>query len=498
MGKSELKLSSIEKFIAVIIGALLTGFMWHVRGQHGFGAKWGMFSVAFALMLLIYSFYGKRQKMNYEMIPLAAAFAAITAGGWGTLNSQIGGVLSSNAFFPGEEVYRYTEISSASGWAIMVLLGFGWLPLFSIVLGTLFSKKKYEFKDYVIFVGVYYITMLLCNLTISHMILDFINPQAVEACAEGLKAMGEDISPMKAFIVNFGSAAWAKPIPYCRNYFQSIKVISSAIGALTSSVAVGVVLKDRFNAVFSTLVNLACGIGISVPSLLLAISNEERTAFINVELPQFISYNAWELWEYFTGFIFGLLVMIVIVCLPRKYTDCEEYFEYKSLIKNEKFRVFYNEIFTLLFSFGVILSRAIGFRLPRAFIENDTIEIIITVVLSVVVYFAFVRKVIRKNMKEKKLPAPFELSAQEFSVKALPVFVGVCAVTYFLMGGQCTQNILAVDYDTLFSQGGLYELWNAGYLTDIALMLPTFVALMALFRVRPVGHGYQPCRKVSH
>ena len=347
---------------------------------------------------------------------------------------------------------------------------------------TMIIKKKYEFKDYVIFVGVYYITMLLCNLTISHLILDFINPQAVESCAEGIKAMGHDMSPMKAFIVNFGSAAWAKPIPFCRNYFQSIKVISSAIGALVSSVVVGVVLKDKFNAIFSTLSNLACGIGISVSSLTLAISKEERTVFTDIELPQFISYNAWELWEYFTGFVFGLFLMIVIVCLPKRYTDFEEKFEYKSSIKNEKFRIFYHEIFTLLFSFGVILSRAIGFRLPRAFLENDTVEIIITILLSVIVYFAFVKKVIKENMREKKLPAPFELSAQEFSIKALPIFVGVCAVSYFFMGGECSQNILAVDYSTLFSQGGLYELWSAGYLTDIALMLPTLILIMVLFK----------------
>ncbi len=481
MEKNKLNLSVIEKVVAVIGGALLTGFMWHVRGQHGFGAKWGMFAVGFALMLFIYALYGKRQKMNFEMLPLAAAFAAVTAGGWGTLNSQIGGVLSSSAFFPGEEVFRSVPISSASGWAIMVLLGFGWLPLFSIVLGSLFSKKRYEFKDYVVFIGVYYITMLLCNLTVSHFALDLINPQAVESCAEGIEAMGHNMSPMKAFIINFGSAGWAKPIPYCRNYFQSIKVISSAIGALVSSVVVGVVLKDKFNAVFSTLSNLACGIGISVPSLLLAISNEERTAFKNIDLPQFISFNAWELWEYFTGFIFGLLLMVIIVCLPRKYTDSEKNFQYKSLISNEKFRVFYNEVFTMLFSFGVVLARGIGFRAPRAFFENDAVEIIVTVVLSVMAYFLFIRKIIKANMVKKRLPTPVDMTARAFATKSLPVFVGVCSIAYFLMGGKCTQNILAIDFGTLFSQGGFMELWNAGYLTDITLMLSTLIVMGLLF-----------------
>mgnify|MGYP003300128925 CR=1 FL=1 len=250
---------------------------------------------------------------------------------------------------------------------------------------------------------------------------------------------------------------------------------------MVSSVVVGVVLKDKFNAVFSTLSNLACGIGISVPSLILAISNEERTVFKNITLPEFVSFNAWELWEYFTGFIFGLLLMVVIVCLPRKYTDNEVEFEYESLINNEKFRAFYNEIFTILFSFGVVLARAIGFRAPRAFFENDAVEIIVTVVLSALAYFLFVRKTVKTNMVNKGLPTPMNMSAQTFSVKSLPVFVGVCSVAYFFMGGKCTQNILAIDFSVLFSQGGFMELWNAGYLTDIALMLSTLFIMGLLF-----------------
>ncbi len=474
-------LSVFKKILVILTGALLVGFMWHVRGQHGFGAKWGMFAVGFAIVLFVYAIYGKKQKMNYETAPMIAAFAAITAGGWGTLNSQIGGVLSSSATFQGEEVFRYTQISTYSGWAIMFLLGFGWLPLFSILIGSLFSKKKYEFKDFVIFVGVYTVTTVICNFTLSHYILEVINPQAVSCCAEGLTDAGVSMSPMKAFNINFGSAAWAKKIPYCRNYFQSIKVISSALGAIVSSVAVGVVLKDKFNAIFSTLSNIFCGVGISVASLFLAMSTEERTVFKDVNLPQFISYNAWELWEYFTGFIYGILLFTAIVLLPKKYVEQEKY-EYKPMFNNKKFTIFYNEVFTLLFSFGVILSRAIGFRAPRAFIEDDVVETIVTIVLSVAAYFLFIRKIISKNMRENNFSTPLDLTPQDFAKKSLPVFISVCAIAYFLMGGECTQNILAVDYGTLFSKGGLMELWSAGLLTDIALMLPTFVLMMIFFR----------------
>ena len=61
-----------------------------------------------------------------------------------------------------------------------------------------------------IYVGVYYITVIISNFTVSHLILDVINPEAVEACAEGLRDAGHNISPMKAFITELGSAAWAK------------------------------------------------------------------------------------------------------------------------------------------------------------------------------------------------------------------------------------------------------------------------------------------------
>ena len=84
-----------QQLFAIIASACLMGFMWRARGSHGFGAKWGMFAVAFVFVLFIYALYGKRQKMNFEMMPLCAIFAALTAGGWGTLNSQMNGYLSS-------------------------------------------------------------------------------------------------------------------------------------------------------------------------------------------------------------------------------------------------------------------------------------------------------------------------------------------------------------------------------------------------------------------
>lgn len=475
-------LSFGERIIAVIVGALLIGFIWHVRGQHGYGAKWGMYCVGATIVMFIYALYARRRSMNYEMVPLAAAFAAVTAGGWGTLNSQIGGVLSSSAPFQGEEVFRYTEISPVSGVVIMLLLGFGWMPLFSIVLGSLFSNRKYEFKDYVIFVGAYYLTVLICNLTISHMALELINPQAVECCAEGLKDAGNDYSPMEAYIVKLGNAAWAKKIPYCRNYFTSINVISSVIGALVSSVVVSAVLKDKFNALFSTASNLFCGIGICAASIVLGASAEERTVFLDIDVPYFISYDAWEIWEYFTGFIYGLLLMIFIVSLPGKYTDDEENYKYEPKFTNKKFSVFYNKIFTFLFMFGVILSRAVGSRILGRVTDEEAIEIVIIVILSVICFFV-IKKIVDENMIRKNLDTPQNMNVKEFYTKALAIYIGIISVTYFFMGERSTKNVLCIDYGTLFSEGGFSKLWFEGALTDTAMMLTTLVIMSILYYI---------------
>lgn len=469
-------LSAFRKVIAVIAGALLTGFMWHVRGQHGFGSKWGIFSVALTLMLFIFSLYGKRRKMSYEMIPLCAAFMCITAGGWGTLNSQMSGYLGANACFTGEEVYRYVEISPYSGLVIMLLLGFSWMPLFAVVFGSLFSEKQYKIKDYIVFIAVYYGVMLLCNLTVSHPLLALINPQAVENCALGIADAGHDLTPWMAFIKNFGFAAWAKPIPFCRNYFTSIKVISAAIGALASTVSVRFILKDKVTAVISLLVNTVSAIAITAADLVM-ITDSDRGFLANVYAPKFISENAWELWEYFTGFILGLGIMLIVVCMPKKMTATEPDYEYTPLITNRKFSMFYHTIFTLLFSFGVTLSRAFSLRGVEMFIDSDTLEIVATVVLSVIAFIPCFL-IAKKNILDGNLLTPVDKPVWEFSRTALYIYVAIASVTYFILGESSRMSLLNIDYSLGFS-----TLWETGKLTDSAVMIPTLVIFLILFTV---------------
>jgi len=469
-----------QQIFAIIAGACLLGFMWRVRGNHGFGAKWGMFAVAFAFVMFIYALYGRRKKMNYEMMPLCAVFAALTAGGWGTLNSQMSGYLSSSANFVGEDAYRYIEISEYSGLIIMFLLGFGWLPLFAISFSSLFSKKRFEFKDFLIFVSVYYVTMIIANLTISHYIFQVVNPEAVEACAEGIKDAGYDFSPMKAFIVKLGSAPWAKKIPFCRNYFTSIKVISSAIGALTSLLTVGIVIKDRVTMCLAFLINTACGIAITLADCSL-ILDSDRGFFAGIKTPGFLSQSAWSTWEFFTGFILGLLIMLIIVLFPKQFTDAEELFNYTPLIKNKRFSLIYNGILTLFFSFVVILARAFSFRLNEIILDNEIFEMVLTIILSAALFYP-IFKFAKKNIMEKGLDKPVDMTPQEFSIKQLPNYLLIICLVYFLLG-KPEETLFSMNLLEIISVEGFLEKWNAGVLWEPVFMFVSFILFNISFKI---------------
>lgn len=462
------------------MGALLIGFAWRLRGSHGYGAKWGMFFVAAVLVMLVYALYGNRKKMSYEMLPLCAVFAALTTGGWGTLNSQMSGYLQSTAEFTGEEAVRVVEISNFSGVAIMLLLGFGWLPLFAVAFASIFSEKRYGVKDYVTFVAAYYITVLIANLTVSHLLLYLINPEAVSGALAGLQDRGHDLTPMMAYITKLGNAAWAKKIPFCRNYFTSINVISSAIGAFVTSVVVGLKLKDRFTAVVSFLINLACAVAITVSDLLM-VFDSDRGILAGIKGVSYINNCSWPLWEYFTGFLFGLGIMLILALLPRKYTDREADYQYSSMLCNDRFRYIYNLILTVFFTFGIILARAFAFRLTELFTEDgDVIEVIITVVLSTIIFFP-VRKAVNKNMISDGLNRPIKALPKDFYLENLPKVMGIAAFTYFFMGSQDGSSIPSYDYATLFTRDGFWHHWDNGMLTETLLMIITFVLMNILF-----------------
>ena len=81
------KLTAGTKALMVFAFAVMSGFMWRVRGDEGYGSMWGMFAVGVMFVLFIFAFFGNRRKMSYEAIPIAVILLGITNGSWGTLNT---------------------------------------------------------------------------------------------------------------------------------------------------------------------------------------------------------------------------------------------------------------------------------------------------------------------------------------------------------------------------------------------------------------------------
>ena len=186
------------KFISVIMGFLLGGMMWRCRGEGGFGSSWGLYCVGLVIMLLIFIFYGKKDKMKYELIPFGAFLLGLGVTGYGNVIEQPAGIISSCVEYMGEENY-YTTVSYKSGLIIFILMAFTFAPMFSFLVGSLFSDKKYNFKHYLIIIFVFFGAGYIFKATVAHPIMNLICPEQVELAKKGLEAAGyESLTPFSA------------------------------------------------------------------------------------------------------------------------------------------------------------------------------------------------------------------------------------------------------------------------------------------------------------
>ncbi len=476
-------LSNGVKTLMVFACAVMTGFMWRVRGDSGWGSMWGMFAVGVMLILFIFSFFGNRRKMSYEAIPIAVILLGITNGGWGTLNSQMGGYLTSSFPFAGETADRLVEINPLHGLWMMLLLGFGWMPLFALFVGSLFSKKDYKIKHYVLLIAVYYVVLFAFKASVSHFILAAIHPEAIESFKLGLADQNIELTPMMAYIKNLGSAAWAKKVPFARNYFTSIDVISAACAALISSFTALVGLRDKVTGLLSLGINAVCAFAITAADVFL-ILDSDRGIFASVNPPAFINNCAWSLWEYFTGFLLGFGIMLILVCLPKSLIQGEGRFEYEPIIKNDKLRCAYHAILTFTFTFGLTLARPVGRRVARTLLDkgivsdDEIFEIIITAVLTAI-YFVVACVMAKKTVVSRGLAVPAAMRCEDYCMNNSSRYFCITALIYFFCGSGA--DMLELPYAEMKTPSAFLETLKGGHLTVAILMIVAFVLYFILF-----------------
>ena len=373
--------SLFKNTLLVLLGALLMGLLWRVRGEHGWGSSWGLLNAGFVFTMFLVVIKGSRQKLDIGWLSLTALSFMLTTPGWGTLLSQITGIIydAEDWINGGNDVY--TSVGSAV--FLMLCLGFGLASLFGIMLGRGFSEKQWKTKDIVILLAIFYITDLIASAVVSPFILNAVQPEAAEVFEQGLKIQGFDGSAYQVYIEHFKDISWAKKIDGGRNYFQSCDVITATIKAIASILAVRFIIKDKVSAKTGLVVCSAFAIGITVADLFFYFGNGGYHELHESYLPDF--FYAWGCWEYFTGFIAGGIITAFILKLKPEKDVSELAFE---KVK-EKPKSILTFILGTLFMIGVNIVR------PGLVRFEDSDYMIIATIIAILFAIGFVAALVK-------------------------------------------------------------------------------------------------------
>ena len=373
--------TTLKIALHILLGSLLMGLLWRVRGEHGWGSSWGLLNAGFVFTMFIVVIKGSRKKLDIGWLSLTALSFMLTTPGWGTLLSQITGIIydAEDWINGGSDVY--TSVGSAI--FLMLCLGFGLASLFGIMLGRGFSEKQWKIKDIVILLGVFYITDLIASAVISPFILNAVQPEAAEVFQQGLEIQGIDGSAYQVYMEHFKDISWAKKIDGGRNYFQSCDVITSTIKAIVSILAVRFIIKDKVSAKVGAVVCSAFAIGITVADLFFYFGNGGYHELHESYLPEI--FYAWGCWEYFTGFIAGGIITAFILNLKAEKDVPELAFQKVP----EKHKTILTFILGSLFMLGVNIVRPVLVR------YEESEYMIIATVIAVLFAIGFVALLVK-------------------------------------------------------------------------------------------------------
>lgn len=423
-----------KNILIVLMGALLMGFLWRIRGTNGWGSSWGLLNAGAIFMLFVTTIIGDRKKLNLPFIGVSSVMFMLTVPTWGTFLDQMTGVISSEVMDEfGNVISGSRAIPVASGVGIMLILGFGLATLWGIMLGRSLSDKQWKIKDFVLLVAVFFAAMYASRATLAHTLAEIIQPEALDLFKEGLFAQNivtEDSfeSIYKVYMEHFDNMSWAKKIMGGRNYFALVETISIAIGGIVAMLATRFVIKDKRAANMGLITSASFAVAITVADLFFYFFDSNTGKIGDVA-----NIAPWSCWEYFTGFIAGLFITIAILCYKNKMgADVRE-----KAFATTPAKI--SDVLTFLMGFVAVL----GINIVRPVLDRleDTDFHIPALIL------AFIGAVIFIVLSIKKYGINLENSTQvSFSYKALLIMViymfCIYMFTDFTNGGA---NIMSVS-----------------------------------------------------
>lgn len=420
--------SKLYDILTILIGALLMGMMWRVRGTHGWGSSWGLLNAGIGFIFFLTAAVGERKKLNFAWSALTSLSFMLTVPAWGTLLNQITGVLKL------DEGFAY--ISPASGIFMMLCLGFGVASIFGIMLGRGFSDKRWRLRDIIILIAVFYAVNYLAKAFISPFIIQLVQPESVKVFTDDLRLVGIEESAYKVFLEHFDNDAWAKKFTMDvlgrtsvagRNYFQEIKTISAAISAVAVLITTRFVIKDKRAAATGAVTCGAFAVAITISDLFFYFGNGGYHMLQGNLLPE--SFASWSLWEYFTGFIAGGIITAFILKLKPADDFCE--------IAFGKLPEKVTNISTFLLGFigmiGITIVRPVLERFDHS--DNQIIYTVISVIAAIVIVALIAKKygIALQNA-----------SYEKFCAVALPCFAAYNYVAYMFIG--CKEYLSFYDF----------------------------------------------------
>ena len=312
------KNSAAKNILLVLLGALLMGFLWRIRGTNGWGSSWGLLNAGAIFSLFIVTIIGDRKKSSLMWIGISSLLFMLTVPTWGTFLDQITGVISSSYIGPdGVEnplVPVTYHIPQWSGIVVMIILGFGLATIWGIMVGRSLSDKQWKMRDFVLLIAVFFAAMYASRATLAHTLAEIIQPEALKLFEDGLTIKGESFeSVYQIYMEHFDDMSWAKKITGGRNYFALVETISIAIGGIFSMIATRFVIKDKRAANMGFITSCAFAFSITVADLFFYFFDSTNGVIGAKE-----NIAAWSCWEYFTGFFAGLIITAAVLIYKNK------------------------------------------------------------------------------------------------------------------------------------------------------------------------------------
>ena len=351
--KGTRNLNAGARVAMVFAAAGLAGYAWRFFGEIGNGA----IVLALFAALFFFAFFGNRKTVTFESLPVAVVLAAAT-----------GAPFYANGLLP----------LILPRWGT-VLLGFSFLPLFALWIGTRLSARGWKFWELLVLTAGFF------------------------ALAIPLRLFAAPRLPSVAMHVND---------MLCR-------AAANTAAAVIVFTAAGIWKKDPVASLVPF--GLSCAGGLAA----LGASLIHRNAYAGSDVIAYLLTSV-ETAGFFAFFLLGLLAALVLVCLPAKVLEGAGKFKLRSPIASRHGRWLFDAVFVLF-----LIALLPAYRLCAFVFDllhwNSFVFVYVLAALALVTLIASL-VIAHKNILVRCLHVPVKARPEDFALRALPAVVGLCVL----------------------------------------------------------------------